>query len=445
MHSRSLKESGDRDHRNYKGPEFRNRSREDISPSRENSRELRNKRSNFSRSSSPEPSQRHHHHHHFDQNLSRKEHHHRDYQETDTGREFSRRDRRASPSYEDYDSYKRNHRDRGKERTTYRERQPLKEQSFDLRKKDSREHPDSRREHQGSNQESNSYYFLNRKRVREANTFCIWPPSPEPVPIKERSSLSDKREHWESRKRDRSPTNSDDSGSESTDESDRQDRRRGSTKKEQRKSRSHRTHHRSSKHRTNSKKHRTSSFSSVSESSGTENDDNLSETPRNEQLRYSRADSPVMEVDEKDLEILNINDYWVEKKIDLPEDFNVGPAPLTVTDAKLGERDYGGALLAGEGSAMAAYVQEGKRIPRRGEIGLTSDQIQSFEDVGYVMSGSRHRRMNAVRIRKENQVISAEEKRALMLFNQEEKAKKENKIISDFRELVSDKLRGKQS
>ena len=48
------------------------------------------------------------------------------------------------------------------------------------------------------------------------------------------------------------------------------------------------------------------------------------------------------------------------------------------------ERMYGGALLAGEGSAMAAYVQEGKRIPRRGEIGLTSDQISSFEDVGYV-------------------------------------------------------------
>jgi hypothetical protein len=38
---------------------------------------------------------------------------------------------------------------------------------------------------------------------------------------------------------------------------------------------------------------------------------------------------------------------------------------------------------------MAAYVAEGKRIPRRGEIGLTSDQIASFEAVGYVMSGSR--------------------------------------------------------
>lgn len=47
----------------------------------------------------------------------------------------------------------------------------------------------------------------------------------------------------------------------------------------------------------------------------------------------------------------------------------------------------GKALLPGEGAAMAAYVAEGKRIPRRGEIGLTSDQIAQFECVGYVMSG----------------------------------------------------------
>jgi hypothetical protein len=38
---------------------------------------------------------------------------------------------------------------------------------------------------------------------------------------------------------------------------------------------------------------------------------------------------------------------------------------------------------------MAAYVQEGKRIPRRGEIGLQSEEIELFENVGYVMSGSR--------------------------------------------------------
>lgn len=39
---------------------------------------------------------------------------------------------------------------------------------------------------------------------------------------------------------------------------------------------------------------------------------------------------------------------------------------------------------------MAEYVKAGKRIPRRGEIGLTSEEIASFECSGYVMSGSRY-------------------------------------------------------
>ena len=50
---------------------------------------------------------------------------------------------------------------------------------------------------------------------------------------------------------------------------------------------------------------------------------------------------------------------------------------------------FGHALLPGEGEAMAAYVESGQRIPRRGEIGLTCDEIEIFEDTGYVMSGSR--------------------------------------------------------
>lgn len=50
---------------------------------------------------------------------------------------------------------------------------------------------------------------------------------------------------------------------------------------------------------------------------------------------------------------------------------------------------FGHALLPGEGAAMAEYVKAGKRIPRRGEIGLTSDEIANFEKSGYVMSGSR--------------------------------------------------------
>lgn len=51
---------------------------------------------------------------------------------------------------------------------------------------------------------------------------------------------------------------------------------------------------------------------------------------------------------------------------------------------------FGHALLPGEGAAMAEFVKAGKRIPRRGEIGLTSNEIAEFEKCGYVMSGSRY-------------------------------------------------------
>ena len=79
----------------------------------------------------------------------------------------------------------------------------------------------------------------------------------------------------------------------------------------------------------------------------------------------------------------------------------VGPVPEFTEKAAA---DYGTHMRPGEGTAMAAYVQSGKRIPRRGEVGMSADEIVKYEDLGYVMSGSRHNRMNAIRIRKENQV-----------------------------------------
>ncbi|XP_058788622.1 NKAP family protein CG6066 [Phymastichus coffea] len=144
-------------------------------------------------------------------------------------------------------------------------------------------------------------------------------------------------------------------------------------------------------------------------------------------------------------------EQWVEKSAvivqpsvkknteseDSEDDGVVGPTlkpTITLTAKELGR-----ALLPGEGAAMAAYVQEGKRIPRRGEIGLTSDEIASYESVGYVMSGSRHRRMEAVRIRKENQIYSADEKRALAMFSKEERQKRENLILGQFRDMISEK------
>ena len=117
--------------------------------------------------------------------------------------------------------------------------------------------------------------------------------------------------------------------------------------------------------------------------------------------------------------------------------------PSLPKKVQLSHKDLGTQLLKGEGEAMAAYIAEGKRIPRRGEIGLTSTEITTYEEDGWVMSGSRHRRMEAVRLRKENQIYSADEKRALAMFSKEEREKKENKILGQFREMVSDKLNKK--
>jgi len=136
-------------------------------------------------------------------------------------------------------------------------------------------------------------------------------------------------------------------------------------------------------------------------------------------------------------------DEWIEKKAAAEATVNDTVGPLPKPSVTLTQKDYGHALLPGEGAAMAAYVQDGKRIPRRGEIGLTSDEIASYESVGYVMSGSRHRRMEAVRIRKENQIYSADEKRALAMFSKEERQKRENKILTQFRDMVKSKTSNK--
>jgi hypothetical protein len=128
-------------------------------------------------------------------------------------------------------------------------------------------------------------------------------------------------------------------------------------------------------------------------------------------------------------------------------DSEIGPQPALVVETRsnkrIDERQYGGALLRGEGSAMAAFLQDDPsvRIPRRGEIGLRSEEIANFEAVGYVMSGSRHKRMNAVRIRKENQVISAEEKRGILKLQKEERERRETILREEFQELVSEKLK----
>jgi predicted RNA-binding protein with RPS1 domain len=131
------------------------------------------------------------------------------------------------------------------------------------------------------------------------------------------------------------------------------------------------------------------------------------------------------------------------------EDEMEGPMPLAQPatgpgGVAGGSASYGKALLPGEGQALAQYVQQNLRIPRRGEIGYSGDDIDQFEKSGYVMSGSRHTRMNAVRIRKENQVYSAEEQRALALLTMEENQQKEAQLMEDFRVMLKEKQKMRQ-
>ena len=69
----------------------------------------------------------------------------------------------------------------------------------------------------------------------------------------------------------------------------------------------------------------------------------------------------------------------LQGKADDDEDDDFGPAPLPQATGVGGAAgggtsgsEYGKALLPGEGQAIAQYVQQNLRIPRRGEIVRTS-------------------------------------------------------------------------
>lgn len=112
----------------------------------------------------------------------------------------------------------------------------------------------------------------------------------------------------------------------------------------------------------------------------------------------------------------------------------IGPRPIKIEYDKKEERKLyqGMNINLTEAQLYAQYIQRGKRIPRRGEVGITSNEIEYFESIGYVMSGTRHKKMNAARQRIEGKVYSAEDKRALSIFNLEENLRKEKNIINGF-------------
>ncbi|CAD5234524.1 unnamed protein product [Bursaphelenchus xylophilus] len=165
-----------------------------------------------------------------------------------------------------------------------------------------------------------------------------------------------------------------------------------------------------------------------------------------------RNKSPAPSTSSESEEIQKEEDEWVEMTKEIREEVEqqqkteeIGPQIpehlLRKNEIKYFELDAIDRknIPRGEAAAMAAYAAQGKRIPRRGEIGLSSDEIATFEDVGYVMSGTRHKSMEATRLRKENQIMTAEEKRLLSGFTQEQRKEKEEAVMNQFKSLVSSK------
>ncbi|KAL5523832.1 hypothetical protein ACEPAG_8005 [Sanghuangporus baumii] len=326
-------------------------------------------------------------------------------------------------------------------------------------------------------------YFASRRSIRASKEVNIWPPSP-----KEPYDLSESKKK-RSTKRGRSLSVSTSSSEERERRKKKEKRRKEKRDREERKEKHRRKHRREKSYDDDSedeRRHRRRRSRSYRRDEDSD-DERRSRRSRSKSEKHreksqhksrhsSRADTPPprSHVDEDEAE-------WVEKPADSfvavaehtgksphidsvtkieekqqgaagseseSDEEEVGPQPVYVaptTNKKVDERQYGGALLRGEGSAMAAFLKDGDtdaRIPRRGEIGLTSDEIAAYESVGYVMSGSRHRRMNAVRMRKENQVISAEEKRGILKLQKEERERREAILRDEFRELVEEKLKG---
>lgn len=292
----------------------------------------------------------------------------------------------------------------------------------------------------------------------------VWGRSPSPVIVKKKRSPSVSSDSSEANSS-ASTSSSSESSTSSSDYSRRRRRRKRSSR--QSKDRLRKRRYNTSKRRRTRSYSSSSSDSSSSSNSSSSRSSSSSTGSDNERSTKSRKENRISEpneewdktegrpaelgkidADEDDLREAREFKIAVQgNKQDEDSDDDMGPKPIMNHDVVAGgggvstktSKSYGKALLPGEGDAIAAYVQQNLRIPRRGEIGYGADEIENYEKSGYVMSGSRHARMNAVRIRKENQVYSAEEQRALALITLEEKAQKEAALVNDFRTMLKEK------
>lgn len=133
------------------------------------------------------------------------------------------------------------------------------------------------------------------------------------------------------------------------------------------------------------------------EESSEEEEDIKSSSSDEEQPKKKRKPSPDTEEDKSESE---------------PEQIQIGPKPLPISSKPVESK--------GEGKTMADNERNKK--------------IEKFEELGYVMSGDRYKRM-----RKEDQVIEAEQNKSTLVSQHEERVKRENMIIAQFKEMIKQK------
>lgn len=80
--------------------------------------------------------------------------------------------------------------------------------------------------------------------------------------------------------------------------------------------------------------------------------------------------------------VRKLNEEQQKKNQENDKVCQIGPMPLLYDKNMQHRTNYGSQLLPGEGAAIAYYIQSGKRIPRRGEVGLTSEDIEKYEGLG---------------------------------------------------------------
>ncbi|KAJ2498529.1 hypothetical protein GGH96_004253 [Coemansia sp. RSA 1972] len=217
-----------------------------------------------------------------------------------------------------------------------------------------------------------------------------------------------------------------DSGSDTSDEasgsqrSDNGSRRRSTRRKHssrsKRRSKS-KSLHTSKKHKSSRRKHRRRS-ESPSQSDASSHEDHLARSPVN--LKSDETSDERQSQDEN-------------------SDSGIGPMPAQDYKPTISEHGLGSVQRSGDGLLSSGFIQSSDRIPRRGEIGMDLNKIEQWENAGYVMSGNRRSRVNDTQVHREGQVITADEKRQMLLQNQEERQKKETQIISEFRDMLSKK------